>query len=181
MDYEELELLTKRLEQLQHRLDRLEAERRIAHVMYRYIHACDEQKNAELISSMFTEDAIWEGTGRFAEFGQTIGRAAIREMFVENPVMLPFTAHFLANPIVGLSMDGTRGWGKWHCLESATLRGGSAQVWIAAWYDNDFERVDGDWKIQHLRFDGTFVTPYEDGWLKTQYVSPQTLIKESSL
>ena len=111
MDYEELELLVKRIEQVQARLDRLESERRIAHVMYRYIHACDELKDADVISSLFTEDAIWEGKGRFSEFGQTIGQEAIHEMFVENPIMLPFTAHFLTNPVIGLSMDGTRGWG----------------------------------------------------------------------
>ena len=181
MDYEEFELLTKRLEQVQARLERYDSERQIAHVMYRYIHACDEVKDAEVISSLFTEDAVWEGKGRFSEFGLTIGRDAIREMFVENPTMLPFTAHFLTNPIIGLSMDGTSGWGKWHCLEAATLRDQRAQVWIAAWYDNDFDCVDGEWKIKHLRFEDSFVAPYEEGWLKTRYVSPQTLIKESSL
>jgi hypothetical protein len=102
-------------------------------------------------------------------------------MFVENPIMLPFTAHFLTNPHIGLSMDGTRGWGKWHCLEAATLKDEKAQVWIAAWYDNDFELVDGDWKIKHIRYEDTFVAPFEEGWLKTRYVSPQTLVKESQL
>ena len=102
-------------------------------------------------------------------------------MFVENPIMLPFTAHYLTNPVIGLSMDRTHGWGKWHCLEAATLRDRRAQVWIAAWYDNDFECVDGDWKIKHIRFEDSFVTPFEEGWLKTQYVSPQTLVKQSSL
>jgi hypothetical protein len=181
VDYEELELQEKRIEDLLTRVERIESERQIAHVMYRYIHACDELKDAELISSLFTDNAVWEGKGRFAEFGQTVGREAIRAMFVENPIMLPFTAHFLTNPHIGLSMDGTRGWGKWHCLEAATLKDEKAQVWIAAWYDNDFELVDGDWKIKHIRYEDTFVAPFEEGWLKTRYVSPQTLVKESQL
>lgn len=181
MDYEELELLGKRLEVVQARLDRLEAERRIAHVMYRYIHACDELKDAETIAALFTEDAVWEGQGRFAEFGSTVGREAIREMFVENPTILPFTAHFLTNPVIVLSQEGSDGWGQWHTLEAATLRDGAAQVWIMAWYDNDFVLVDDDWKIKHIRYTDTCVVPYEDGWLKTRYVSPLTLKKESSL
>jgi hypothetical protein len=179
--YEEEELLQKRVEQLQARLDRIESERRISHVMYRYVHACDELKDAAVISEFFTPDAIWEGKGRFAEFGRTIGRDAIRQMFVENPTVLPFTAHFLTNPVIGLSMDGASGWGNWHCLEAATLRDQRAQVWIAAWYDNDFAFVEGDWKIKHLRYEDTFVAPYEDGWLKTRYVSPLSLIKESKI
>lgn len=176
-----MELLQKRFAVLQGRVERFESERRIGHVMYRYIHACDELKDADVITDLFAEDAVWEGKGRFSEFGQTMGRDAIRAMFVENPIMLPFTAHFLTNPLIGLAMDGTRGWGKWHCLEAATLRDHRAQVWIAAWYDNDFTRVGDDWKIQHLRFEDTFVAPYEEGWLKTRYVSPQTLIKQTSL
>jgi SnoaL-like domain len=181
MDYEELELQDKRLEAIQVRLDRLEAERRIAHVMYRYVHACDALKDAEIIASFFTEDAVWEGRGRFAEFGSTVGREAIREMFANNPTILPFTAHFLTNPVIVLSQDGEHGWGEWHTLEAATLRDNAAQVWILARYDNDFALVGDDWKIKHIRYTDTCVVPYEEGWLKARYVSPLTLKKESSL
>ena len=107
------------LQRLRELVDLLEAERAIAHVMYRYIEACDVLKNASYIASLFTEDAIWEGKGNLAEFGQTIGRTAIREMFVENPRMLPFTAHFLCNPTIVVAPDVSRGWGKWHVLEAA--------------------------------------------------------------
>lgn len=181
MYYEDSELLEKRIATLQERLDRFEAERAIGHVMYRYIYACDELKDADRIASYFTEDAIWEGQGNFEEFGQTIGREAIREMFVENPKMLPFTAHFLANPVIGLSLDGTEGWGQWHVLEAATLRDDSAQVWMAAWYENDFVKVGDDWKMRHVRYRDSFVVPYEDGWIKTRYVSPITLTKQSKI
>ncbi len=181
MDYEDLELLTKRLELLQSTVDRLESERAIAHLMYRYAYACDELKDADRISSFFTEDAVWEGQGNFSEFGSTVGRDAIREMFVENPTILPFTAHFLTNPVIGLSQEGSRGWGQWHTLEAASLRDERAQVWIAARYDNDFERLGEEWKLSHIRYRDTFVVPYEDGWLKTRYVSPLTLEKKSEL
>jgi hypothetical protein len=172
---------TARLDAIEARLDKLMAERAIAHLMYRYIYACDELKDADAVAECFTEDAVWEGRGHFAEFGETLGRDAIREMFVDNPTMLPFTAHFLTNPIVGLSQDGRKGWGQWHTLEAATLRGGVAQVWMLAWYDNDFRLVGDDWKIAHLRFTDRVVCPYEDGWLKTRYVSPQTLVKHTSV
>ncbi len=54
-------------------------------------------------------------------------------------------------------------------------------MWIAARYDNDFERLGEEWKISHIRYRDTFVVPYEDGWLKTRYVSPLTLEKKSEL
>src|SRR5581483_3706886 len=98
---------------LEHRVEILEAERAIARTMYLYTEACDRSKDPDRLSSLFSEDAIREGKGNFAEFGQTIGRPAIRQMFVENPTILPFTAHYLANPVIGVSMDVRSGWGQW--------------------------------------------------------------------
>jgi hypothetical protein len=31
-------------------------------------------------------------------------------------------------------------------------------------------RVEGRWKFQHVRIDALFVTPYEDGWVKTAFL-----------
>ncbi len=173
--------ISARFERMEQRLTKLESERSISHLMYRYAYACDELKDADRIASFFTADAMWEGQGNFAEVGTTTGRDAIRDMFVDNPTMLPFTAHFLTNPIIGVSLDGEKGWGQWHTLEAATLRDERAQVWIAARYDNDFRREGGEWKIAHIRYRDTFVTPYEDGWLKTGYVSLSTLVKRTRL
>lgn len=174
---DELAAIRAELAWLRSRVERHDALGRIERLMYRYIDACDVAKDADLIASMFTEDASWEGQGHFVEFGVTRGRDAIRQMFVENPVMLPFTAHFLTNAALGVSQDLKVGWGRWHVLEAATLRDRKAQVWMLAWYDNDFVEVDGSWLIKHLRYRDTVVVPYEEGWLNTRYVSPLSLTK----
>ncbi len=166
--------LRQRLDDLDERLGRVEDERAITHLMYRYIHACDVVRDAEVVSGYFTPDAVWEGQGHLAEF-KAAGRDGIREMFRGNPSMLPFTAHFLTNPVVGLSMDRTKGWGRWHTLEAATLSDGETAVWMIAYYDNDFVKQGGEWKIAHLRFEDRVICPYEDGWALTRYVSPVTL------
>lgn len=169
------------LQYLQARVRRHDEVARIEHLMYRYIHACDVLKQADQIAGMFTADAKWEGQGHFAEFGTTEGREEIRQMFIENPSMLPFTAHFLTNATVGVSQDLNSGWGTWKVLEAATLRDHRAQVWIIASYDNDFIQINGTWMIKHLRYRDTAVVPYEEGWLKTRYVSPLTFSKLGSL
>ncbi|MDZ7678897.1 MAG: nuclear transport factor 2 family protein [Acidimicrobiales bacterium] len=170
----EIERLRTEVARLRERVEHHDAVDRIEKLMYRYIHACDVVKSAELIASMFTEDAKWEGQGNFAEFGVTEGRAGIYEMFLDNPSMLPFTAHYLANASIGVAQDLMTGWGQWQVLEAATLRDGRAQVWMGAWYENDFACLDGSWFIKHIRYRDTFVTPFEHGWLKTRYVSPLT-------
>jgi hypothetical protein len=173
--------LRARITALEERLWRVEARQAVEHLMYHYIRGCDLLKDATYISSLFTEDAVWEGQGHLAEFGRTVGREEIRQMFVENPTMLPFTAHYLTNAVVTLSLDGTKAYGQWHTLEAATLKGGAAQVWMLAFYDNDFLREGDDWRIRHIRYRDMCVVPYEDGWLKTEYVSPLTLTKLTRL
>lgn len=172
---DELRALREEVGRLRARVERHDAIARIERLMYRYIHACDVVKSADLIASMFTEDGKWEGQGNFAEFGITEGRDAIRDMFVENPTMLPFTAHYLTNASIGVAQDLQSGWGQWQVLEAATLRDGVEQVWIGAWYENDFVQVRDEWFIRHVRYRDSFVVPYSSGWLKARYVSPLTL------
>jgi hypothetical protein len=32
-------------------------------------------------------------------------------------------------------------------------------------------RENGEWKIKHIRFSPTMVTPYEDGWVKNPFMA----------
>jgi hypothetical protein len=168
------------LHDLARRVARLEAEREISRVLYHYVWLADEVKDADRISACFTKDAVWEGVGDFDEY-LSEGRDQIRDLFRDVPNQLPFTAHWVTNEVIDLANDGEHAHGQWHILEAANLRDNCAQVWMVAWYENDFRRVNGKWLISHLRLVHTFVAPYEEGWLKTRYVSPVTLMKVSRL
>jgi ketosteroid isomerase-like protein len=178
---DDLAALRQEVARLADRVDRLESIKAVSHLLYRYVHIADEIKDADVIAQCFTEDAVWEGLGRFDEF-KAVGRQAIRGMFHDVfTTYLPFTAHWVTNQIITLSRDGDKAYGQWHILEAANLKENCAQVWLVAWYDNEFVRVDDEWKISHVRLVHTFVCPYEEGWLKTKYVSPITLEKVSEL
>ena len=166
--------LRERLEEVERRLGRVEAERAIERLMHRYVHAIDVIKDAEVTVGFFAPGAVWEGRGNLTEF-RADGLDEIREMFHRNPSMLPFTAHFLTNPVIDVSPDGAQARGCWHALEAATLFDGETAVWLIAHYDNDFVRRQGEWKIACLRFEDRVICPYEEGWARTRYVSPVTL------
>jgi ketosteroid isomerase-like protein len=168
------------LADLARRIEVLESEKQISKLNFRYVWLADVPKDADAIAECFTENAIWEGVGEFDEYLST-GRQEIRELFRDVPNQLPFTAHFVTNEVIEIAPDGDHAHGQWHILEMATLRDNCAQVWLVAWYENDFERVDGQWLISHVRLVNTFVAPYEEGWLKTKYVSPITLTKISRI
>ena len=163
-----------RLDDIERRLGCIEAERAIEQLMHRYVHAIDVIKDAEVTAGFFAPDAVWEGRGNLTEF-RADGLDEIREMFRGNPSMLPFTAHFLTNPVVNISPDGAEARGRWHALEAATLFDGETAVWLIAHYDNDFVRQHGEWRIARLRFEDRVICPYEEGWARIRYVSPVTL------
>ena len=166
--------LRERLDGMERRLERIEAERAIERLMHDYVHAIDVIKDADLTAGFFSPDAVWEGRGSLTEF-KAEGLDEIREMFRGNPSMLPFTAHFLTNPVVDVSVDGAEARGRWHALEAATLYDGETAVWLIAHYENDFVRQDGEWRISRLRFEDRVVCPYDEGWARVRYVSPLTL------
>lgn len=160
-----------RLQQLEHLAD----ERDIGVLMHRYIEACDHVRRAEHTAAMFTEDATWEGANRYREFGVTVGREAIREMFEGTPEQLPLTVHWLTNAVVEVAEGRAAATGRWEVVQAATFGQSATPVWVAARYDNEFRRVDGRWLIHHIRYADVFVTPFDGGgWDVTRYVSPFT-------
>jgi hypothetical protein len=176
LDPADLQVLLQRLAAVERRVAELEPladERDIETLMHRYIEACDHVRHAPYTASMFTPDAVWEGANRYEEFGVTTGRDAIEAMFVDTPELLPFTAHWLTNPVITVATDRQHATGTWEVIQAATFGRSNTPVWVAARYDNEFRRgPDGGWLIHRIRYTDVFVTPYADGWNTTPYVSP---------
>jgi ketosteroid isomerase-like protein len=154
------------------RLDRIESREEIEGVMAEYLYLADRDPDAEKIAALFTEAAIWEPRGNFAlEQSPTHGRAAIRELFAGLGGTMSFGAHFITNAVVEIEAGGERAHGRWHTLELLTKENPTVQIFQVAWYENDFERVDGRWRISHIRFEDTLSFPFVEGWAETRFVS----------
>ncbi len=148
------------------RLRVLEAESAIRRLMAEYLAARDRDGDPARLAQLFTPDAIWEGTGGFAAtLGVHRGQAAIARRTVASRARTPFSAHFLANE--SIVVDGDTATGMWTFLQCAVSDGQA--LWIAGCYRNDFRRLDGAWRIAHLRVEDLFVAPYAESWLP--YVS----------
>jgi SnoaL-like domain len=153
-------------EELIQRLDLLESEGAVRRLMAEYLEARDVGAGSGTdIARLFSADGIWEGVGRLAEvLGSHQGRDAIEQRF---SAQLPFSVHFLTNE--SITIQGDTAVGTWRYLQSTVYQGEA--VWIAGCYHNDFVQVEGQWKFQHVRIDALFVTPYEDGWVKTPFLA----------
>ena len=149
------------LDDLNKRITRLEDIEAIKQLKARYCEICDDNHNPDRITSVFSEDAIWEGRG----IGKAEGHAAIRELFAGFQKMMTFTQHMVVNPVI--EIDGENAKGTWYFFGPFTFVEGNQAKWQAARYHEDYQKVNGAWKIKHLRVKGPGMSAdYEKGWAR---------------
>ena len=149
------------LEKLAERIARLEDIEAIKQLKARYCSICDDDHDPERITSVFSDDAIWEGRG----IGRAEGHAAIRELFKGFQRSISFSQHMVVNPII--EVNGAQAHAVWYFFGPFTMREGNQAKWLTARYHEDYVKANGEWKIKHLRVKGPAISAdYETGWAK---------------
>ena len=145
--------------QLEQRLTRLEDIEAIKQLKARYCAIADEDHNPDKITTLFVEDGIWEGGMGIAQ-----GHEAIRQLFQRAQQRFSFSHHMVTNPII--EVEGNRAKGVWYFFGPFTFRKNTEAKWMAVRYEDDYVKVNGEWKYQHLRADLRMSAPYDKGWAK---------------
>ena len=149
------------LEKLEQRISRLEDTEAIKQLKARYCEICDDNHNPDRIVTIFAEDGIWEGRG----IGRAQGHAEIRKLFEGFQEMMSFSQHMVMNSVI--EVDGDTARGTWYFFGPFTFIEGNQARWQAARYQEEYVKVDGQWKFQHLKVKGPgFSADYETGWKK---------------
>jgi ketosteroid isomerase-like protein len=159
-----------RLNQLQQRLERLEAARSISACMHEYMHLCDHLDagfDLDPLLALFTEDAIWEGRGkRYAgTFGRCEGATAVRDMFAKYtrpPAHFGLNVHFLTSERINVDSE-TEALGEWVLLQTATFADGRSQL-SSARLEVRFRQQAGAWRISHFQTESLFNRPVATPW-----------------
>jgi hypothetical protein len=67
------------------------------------------------------------------------------------------------NPVI--EVNGERATATWYFFGPFTMRDGNRALWQAARYNDDYVKVNGVWKIRHLRVKGPRMSAdYATGW-----------------
>jgi len=148
------------LAELEKRITRIEDRESIKELKARYCAVCDDDHNPATITTLFVEDGIWEGGG----FGKAQGHAAIRDLFKSFQQLISFSQHMVMNPIIAI--DGDNAKATWYFLGPFTFHKNNEAKWIAVRYDDDYVKVNGEWKFKHLRANIRLNAPHETGWAK---------------
>ena len=145
-------------EELAKRIATLEDIEAIKRLKAEYCDICDSDHDQDRIVSIFAEDGIWEGKG----VGLARGHAELRQLFKSFAERISFSQHNVFNPRIEVNGDAAHG--IWYFLGPFTFRKENRAVWLAARYEDDYVKVGGKWKFQHLRVIGRMAAPYEIGW-----------------
>jgi hypothetical protein len=154
--------------ELEKRLTVLQDIEAIKRLKAEYCDICDDAHNPDRMVEIFAEDGIWEGI--FAEGGigegkglwRAQGDADIRKMAESFAERISFSQHNVFNPRI--EVNGNEAYGCWSFLGPFTFRKGNRPIWLAAFYEDDFVKVDDVWKFKLFHARVRMTAPYEEGW-----------------
>jgi hypothetical protein len=79
---------------------------------------------------------------------------------------ITFAKHHLATHTIDLASSGNEASALWYMWGTHTV--GGRAMFLGLNWDIRYQKVDGNWLIEHQKFDFQFFTPYESGWVKEQ-------------
>ena len=152
------------LEEIVQRLSKLEDIEKIKELRgFRFPMAGDPEMDVEAALRLFTDDGVAEYTG---SIGQARGQAELRAFFERDPVNSRF--HLFVPGKIRVADDLKTGTGIWFMMETArapsSKTGRNEPVWVQAVFDDEYAKVEGEWKLQRYKCDIRMFCTYEDGW-----------------
>jgi len=88
----------------------------------------------------------------------------IRRELADAAVLLARSAGYQNAGTVEFLVDADSG--EWYFIGPFTFREGPQARWLALQYKDDYVKVNGKWKYQHLRVNLRLSARHEEGWLK---------------
>jgi len=149
-------------EELQARIAALEDIEAIKKLKAKYAHLVDT-RNWQEFANLAIDDAVWD----FGPLGRYEGKEEIIR-FTRDIILATysFMTHFFHNPII--EVKGEEATGEWYFEVPATHAEKNRAVWIAGKYEEEYVKVGGEWKFKKVVGKIYYITPYDEGWVKTK-------------
>ena len=164
MDVKELEEKVKTLENEIRRLADIEEIKKLQRIYGYYL----DHHMGDAIVDLFSNDTESVETN-----GVYLGKEGAKRLFKNRyDVACPpgwLGRHMIQQGVIDVDPDGKTAKGRWgvfYCLASP-VDGELKALWGHGLYENEYVKEDGKWKFRKFQLFRNFVTPYEDGWVKT--------------
>ena len=157
--------LEARVIELENKVRELYDREAVRDLRYRYHEYVNEGKFKQ-IPDLFTADGVLD----FAHLGKATGREQLLRFFgaLEQPASgvpsdqprITWVKQFIHNHTIHLNGDGGNGFAY---LEAKPIYNGEAFL-VAARYDDEYVRVNGEWKFSSMTLVPYFMVPLKEGW-----------------
>ena len=171
-----------RLEQLEQRLNVLEASESIRNLIGRYATAADQKNHPVLMQPLFHENAVWCAQG----FGEYVGRENIIQALssIAKEQVL-WSLHVMGQADIEIASDAKTATARWVLWELSTLASSEqTQVqsqfpsecdqphkaptqdhWLGGFYETSLSPdATGTWHFDRVRLNLTLNSPYAEGF-----------------
>ena len=162
--------LARRAAVLAHEVQLLEDEHAIENLQRTYGFYIEEGLWTEA-ASLFADDGTIEIAGRGVFAGKPRVLEYLRSLGDEFPQYGRLYDRMQLQPIVHVAPDGRTAKARWRLFAQEASYGEFAE-WGVGWYENDYVKEDGVWRIASLRVFERMYAPYEDGWGKRALPEP---------
>lgn len=167
----------KQLASLIHMADRVE----ISQVMAKFVQYFDQFDAQKIVDKLMAADHP-EVSVEFMECGLYEGPEKVRaymaavQKYLDDPSDKRgwMGLQNLGNPHIVISSSGNRARAQWDMLNANAMQAAEypsferklTALWVCGRYDNEFIKVDGQWKLLKVHLVTYFKTPFDQGWLK---------------
>lgn len=167
--------LEARIRELESKVQELSDREAVRDLRYRYHEYINEGKFAA-VPELFTPD----GELDFAHLGKAAGRDEIAQFFgalnrkpseeEKSRPRITWVKQFIHNHTIQLNGDSGRGFSY---LEAKPIYNGEAFL-VAARYDDEYVRQDGQWKFKKMSLVPYFMVPLKEGWAQEDRLKMRT-------
>lgn len=162
---------TKRLAQLEERVQRLNDETQVQNLQHIYGYYLD-RKMWDDVADLFEEHGSFEAAGRGMYIGNARIRRAMEALYGPFPLQNgELFDHVNLGTVATISSDGRRACVRTRQLSLLGLSGEEAQ-WEIGTYENEFIKENGVWKIKSVYYYQEMNTDYDKGWARYSKAAP---------
>ena len=153
--------------ELEARIETVVAMEEIKNLKAKYEYLADASEWDRIVDELFADDF----EGAFSHVGGPFSKDDMRELYrAQSSAMFARMWHMIMTPHI--EVDGDTARGMWYLLVAGNspTPNGEEPFWLLARYNDDFARIDGEWKFTALRATVFFASPHRDGWVKTPFM-----------
>jgi hypothetical protein len=162
------------------KLEELEQRVKILEDSIRTLQDIEEIKKLQRIYGYYLEHWQWENiidlfsdnteSVEISDLGVFLGKEGVKKCFRREKVPPEFLHVMMQiSGVVDVDPGGKTAKGRWYGfgLEALPIEGVVRPVFSSGIYENEYVREGGKWKFKKLHWFRIFLTPFEDGWVKT--------------